>query len=698
MAQVSRKRRLEATFTRRRRLLVAVALCVWGAIWARAVHLQVFSRLELAGVAERQSGRKVRLVAPRGDIVDRQGRLLAINVGSESFFAYPNRETSASSLAAKFAPLLKTTSSRLSSKWEKRDDVFTWLIRRCDQSTAQRIRSWNLPGVHPTGEYTRIYPCVIPGVADPIGFVNDALDGAAGLELAYSQSLTGLDGEGLLVADATGRRFDIDPVPVKPLQPGANLHLSLDWGWQSILAEETVAAVEKWKARAGMALLMNPHTGAILAMVDYNPAEPGRRVCKNRLISDVMEPGSTFKIVAFAGALSDGAVSLDKYFDGGNGVGSFSGHLLHDDKKHGIMSADEVFVVSSNVATGRIANSLAPGRLDFWARRLGFGQRTGIDLSGESPGQMSQQIQSEFNTATLAIGHGIAVTPVQLAVAYAAVANGGYLVRPHLVTAIEKADGTVDWKETQGERVLRPEVAYLMQGLMARVVSEGTAKIIWDPKFPIAGKTGTAEKPDPRTGGYNKNKFMASFVGFYPATRPRILGLVILDEPEPIHYGGYTAAPVLLNTIRRGASPDANGLALEESSAHPLAEPEELDEKDWAHRIALAVAPIVSVAEARASRSDEDTDAAGDWAGGPQAADQSHKTVWASLQEKSGLAAGKSASGLPDLRGMNLRDAIAALRAMDMQWEISGSGLVAEQFPSPDSAAGESQICRLTLQ
>jgi len=693
MAQVNRKRKLEATFTRRRRLLVAVALCVWGAIWARAVQLQVVNGSELTDRSVRQSDRRVRLVAPRGDIVDRQGRLLAINIASESFFAYPNRESSVRTLASKFAPILSTSRSRLSSQWKKRDDRFTWLIRRCDAQTAQRIRSWNLPGVHPTGEYTRVYPCVIPGVNDPIGFVNDALEGAAGLELAYSQCLTGLDGEGVLVADATGRQFDLDPVPVKPLHPGTDLELSLDWGWQSILAEETVAAVEKWKARSGMALLMNPHTGEILAMVDYNPANPGRRVVKNRLVSDVIEPGSTFKIVTFAGALSDGVISLYNHFDGEGGKAKFSGRTLHDDKKHGIMSAGEVFVVSSNIGTGRIANLMEPGRLDFWARRLGFCERTGIDLSGESPGQLAQQPYSEFNVATLAIGHGIAVTPLQIAAAYATVANGGYLVRPHLVTKMEHADGTVVRTETKGERVLRPEVAHILQGLMARVVSEGTATQIWDPKFPIAGKTGTAEKPDPRTGGYDKTKYIASFVGFYPASRPRILGLVILDEPQGIHYGGYTAAPVLLNTIRRGTGPEADGLALESRPDAPLVELVKMDERDWARRLASAVAPIVSVAEARAARDDGQTSVSTEQQGEPCA-----KTAWASLDSDRGPANITPASGWPDLRGLNLRDAVASLRAMDVKWEIDGAGLVVNQSPAPTSTIAENQICRLTLQ
>lgn len=697
MAQVNRKRRLEATFTRRRRLLVAAALCVWGAIWARAVQLQVVNGSELTDLSDRQSGRKVRLVAPRGDIVDRQGRLLAINIASESFFAYPNRESTVRTLATKFAPLLNTSQSRLLSQWRERDDRFTWMMRRCDAPTAQRIRSWNLAGVHPTSEYTRVYPCVIPGVADPIGFVNDALDGASGLEQSYGKLLTGLDGEGVLVADATGRRFDLDPVPVKPLHRGAGLQLSLDWGWQSILAEETVAAVEKWKARSGMALLMDPHTGAILAMVDYNPANPGRRVVKNRLVSDVMEPGSTFKIVTFAGALSDGVVSMYNHFDGENGQAKFSGRLLHDDKRHGIMSADEVFVVSSNIGTGKIANLLAPGRLDFWARRLGFCERTGVDLSGESPGQLAQQPHSEINVATLAIGHGIAVTPLQIAAAYATVANGGYLVRPHLVKAIEHADGTVERIPTKGERVLRPEVAHLLQGLMARVVREGTATHIWDPKFPIAGKTGTAEKPDPRTGGYDKTKYLASFVGFYPATRPRILGLVILDEPQGIHYGGYTAAPVLLNTIRRGAGPEAGGLAFEEESDDGAFKTEQMDERDWARWLASAVAPIVSVAEARAER-DGGQSAASANSDAAQPGGFGSSTAWALLQQGTGPANITPESVWPDLRGMNLRDAIASLRTMNVSWEIDGSGLVVGQSPDPASTIDENQKCRLTLQ
>jgi cell division protein FtsI/penicillin-binding protein 2 len=699
MAQVSRKRRLEAIFNRRRRLLVVVALCVWGAIWARAAQLQLINRTTFTEASQRQSDRWVCLVAPRGDIVDRRGRLLALNLGTESFFAYPGRESSARLLAQRFAPYAGKNRLRLARQWDQRNDRFTWMVRRCDATTARLIRSWNLPGVHSMGEYKRVYPCAIPQVADPVGFVNDALEGAAGVELAYSDVLAGEDGKGYIVRDATGRRFDLDPVPVKPLRAGARLHLTLDWGWQSILSEELVNAVEKWRALSGMALLMDPHTGAILAMADYNPAGNGRRTCKNRLVSDVFEPGSTYKLVTFAGALSDGAVKLNDYFDGENGKGLFAGHLLRDDKAHGIMSAAEVFVLSSNVGTGRIANRLAPGRLEFWSRRFGFSQPTGIDLLGESPGRLARQIHSEFNTATLAIGHGVAVTPVQLAAAYAVIANGGYLVRPHLVAAIEDARGDVERIPVQGERVLRPDVAFLMTRLMARVVSEGTATKIWDPEFPIAGKTGTAEKPNPATG-YDKNKFIASFVGFYPAHKPRILGLVILNEPQGIHYGGYTAAPVLLNTIRRGA---ACSFDRDNEPAKYAADVRaQEDAGDWTRHIVQIVAPLVSVSEARAERQG----GLGDCIVVPDRIHDDEATgfkgAWLTLAEDESdhaeVSAALRSGQWPDLRGKNLRDALALLRSLNAQWTIAGSGLVVKQSPPPDTPLDETRICQLTLR
>lgn len=699
MGQGYRTRKLEATFARRRRLLVVVALCVWGAIWARAVHLQVINRTTLSDVAERQSDRRVRLVAPRGEILDARGHLLAKTVGTESFFAYPNRESSARQLALKFAPVLHANASRLRSHWEKRDDRFTWMARRCDAATADRIRSWELPGVHATSEFNREYPCSIPGVTDPVGFVNADLDGGAGLELQYDDCLKGIDGEGVLIADATGRRFDLDPIPIRPQQPGTSLHLSLDWNWQSILAEELVSAVDKWKARGGEALLMNPHTGEIVAMVSYDPAGASTHTVKCRLVSDVFEPGSTFKLVTFAGALSDGVVGLNNFFDCGNGKGEFSGHILHDDKRHGILSAAEVLIVSSNVGTGRVANCLEPGRLEFWARRFGFGSQTGIDLQGESNGRIAQQRHSEFNVATLSIGHGVAVTMLQLATAYAAVANGGYLVRPHLVAAKEDPNGRMTTTPLRSERILRPEVALVLKNLMRRVVTEGTATTIWDPRYPIGGKTGTAEKPDPRTGRYDKSRYIASFVGFYPADKPRLLGLVMIDEPQPIHYGGYTAAPVLLSTIRRGERMDRYDHDSDSPWDGPVAAGGRDD--DWARRLVNAVAPIISIPEAQANAELADDAVLTLVDKSEPVSAEKCETVWDRVNSTRQAGASIDADEIeswPDLTGLNLRDALTVARQLCADIRISGSGLVSVQTPAAGAPVNTKEPCRLTLQ
>ncbi|GAB4325767.1 MAG: hypothetical protein Kow0074_19780 [Candidatus Zixiibacteriota bacterium] len=701
MGQGYRTRKIEKTFARRRRLLIVVALCVWGAIWLRAFDLQILNRATLSDVADRQSGRRVRLVAPRGEILDRRGRILALNVGTESFFAYPGRESSARDLAAKFATVCRTSSAQLRRKWSEREDKFTWMVRRCDEDLARRIRAWNLPGVHATSEFTRKYPCTIPGVKDPIGYVNADLAGAAGLEVAYDRLLRGTDGEGVLVADAVGRRFDLDPIPIKPLQPGINLHTTIDWDWQSILAEELAAAVKKWKAKSGQALLMNPHTGAIIALVDYDPFNAHAHRSKIRLVTDVMEPGSTFKIVPFAAALSDGVIGPRSYYDCGDGKGRFSNRYLRDDKKHGVLSADEIFIVSSNVGTGRIANELAPGRLEFWCRRFGFGTKTGIDLEQESNGRIAQQPPSEINLATLSIGHGIAATPLQLARAYAVVANGGYLVRPHLVAATETPDGRIAPTPIQAERILSPEVALRLKDMMRRVVREGTAEQIWDPEYPIAGKTGTAEKPDLERGRYDKNSYLASFVGFYPADNPRLLGLIVLDEPEPVHYGGWTAAPVLLNTIKRGVNIDDSDWKSTRRNAFsgPVAKAHHAD--DWARTLVGAVAPLVTVAEAQASDDQNETVVAARTDYREQAPSSVCETIWESIDRTRRVADTPDEGHInvwPDLRGMSLRDALATARALGAQIRVTGSGLVTDQIPPPGTTVKTEQQCQLTLQ
>ncbi|HUU47074.1 MAG TPA: penicillin-binding transpeptidase domain-containing protein, partial [Acidobacteriota bacterium] len=692
------QRGVATTLRRRRRLLAAVVVCVWGVVWARAFQLQIVDRDQLATVGHRQSDREVRIAAPRGEIFDRAGRLLAINVSRRSFFAYPGRETSPQRLAAKFAAVCGVPSRTLARQWQTRRDRFTWLARRCSDRTAARVTDWKLPGVYPTWEYDRAYPAAIPGVLDPLGFVNADLVGAAGLECRYDELLRGSDGRGVFLADAVGRRFAVDPVAGQKPVPGCNLHLTLDARWQSILAEELTAAVVKWRANWGVALLMDPYTGAVVAMADVDTRDRKGKGQKCRLVSDVIEPGSTFKIVTYAAALSDGVVHPGEYFDGGDGVGVFSGRRIRDDKKHAVISVAEAFSLSSNVVTGRIANRLEPGRLDLWVRQLGFGQKTGIDLPGESSGRIAVQRHSEYNVATRAIGHGVAVTPLQLAVACAAIANGGYLVQPHLVAAVESPRGR-QYTTTAGHRVLRPEVASVLRGFMQRTVTEGTAKPIADPRFPIAGKTGTAEKPDPRTGRYDKTKFIASFVGFYPAECPRLVGLVILDEPEPIHYGGYTAAPVLLNTIRRAAS--AGNVPTDPRPLFAQGRVAETLMTGWSRRLVDAVVPWIGVNDALAATGDqysiienEDSNERNDACAGV--------TGWDRLQGaaavKEPAAADTSTSRWPDLAGLTLRDALAVLRACGADADVLGSGVVTAQHPPAQSPLGDDRRCRLTLR
>jgi cell division protein FtsI (penicillin-binding protein 3) len=688
---------LPTALRHRRQLLAAVVLLVWGAVWARAFQLQVIDRDDLAVTADRQSDRQIRITAPRGEILDREGRLLAANIERRSFFAYPDRETPAQVLAAKFAKVRGVSSRRLTHKLRERRDRFTWMARRCDEKTAARVMGWNLQGVFPTWEYDRAYPASLSGVADPLGFVNADLVGAAGLESYYEPVLSGTDGRGVFLADAVGRRFSIDPVAGQKPLPGRHLRLTLDVDWQSILAEELTEAVSKWQANWGLALLMDPYTGAIIAMADSRPHGLGRRTQKCRLVSDVLEPGSTFKIISFAAAFSDGVVHPGEYFDGGDGVGVFSGRTIRDDKKHAVISAAEAFSLSSNVVTGQIANRLDPGRLDFWVRRFGFGDKTGIDLPGESSGRIAVQRQSEYNIATRAIGHGVAVTPLQLAVAGAAIANGGYLVRPHLVAAVQSADGGWDETPISGKRILQPEVACLLRSLMQSVVKDGTASPISDPDYPIAGKTGTAEKPDPHTGRYNKSKFIASFIGFYPARCPRLLGLVILDEPEPVHYGGYTAAPVLLNTIRRATSGDR--MPWDGQMRHWTSVPR--TPPNWSRQLIGAVAPWISATDAYAATQPEY---------GVIGAEESHEpegpsscvTGWDRICGAAVTSVydttDSSASCWPDLTGLSLRDALAVLRACEADARVNGSGIVVVQFPEARSPMGDDRECRLTLR
>jgi cell division protein FtsI (penicillin-binding protein 3) len=641
---------------RRLKVAITIVVLVWAVLAARALVIQVVWAERLGQKAIAQIRQTVAVPAPRGEIRDRHSQPLTVNWHNESFFTYPN--------AHNITPLAKNLSSLLvCSEQDIRQDLynkrgdFAWLIRQADDRTAEKIRRWKIAGIHSLPEMTRAYTNggICGGV---VGYVDTDNRGLAGIEYSCDKWLTGTDGTWILWRDGLGRKYSYDPVRLVEPIPGCSVELTLDLGWQMVLEEELTRGVEEYGARSGMAVLLDCRTGEVLAMADAFSAqdEPSDKNTKCRVVSDVFEPGSSFKLVAYATALSKGPLCPADSFDAEMGRARFSNRFIRDDKKHGYLTLADAFRLSSNIVTGRMANIVGGETLRNWARRFGFGSLTGILLPAEQRGSVPRHSWSEYMTAAFSIGHGVSVTTLQLAVAYAGLANGGLLMKPYLVSSITDANGQVVYRHKPKvvRRIMTPVVAAELLAMARNVVTDGTAKPVHDPQFPIAGKTGTAEKPDLQTGRMLKNKYIASFAGFWPADNPRLVGVVVLDEPEPIHYGGWTAAPVLLNTFRRGSCVKNPGFEQRPylmASSSTMVEPAIPVKAD--RTVAGYSAPETSF-----------------W--------QRHSCL---VVDPDKFLDG----AIPDVIGFTARDAVAVLKKCGYEAAITGLGKVIRQNPAPGS-------------
>ena len=528
---------------RRIRLLVALFTALFAVALARAAWLQAVQASSLDRLATSQQRETIVLPARRGIVFDRMGVELAIGEEATTVYANPKQIREPRRVAPVVARDLGLDPSEVLAALSDRSRGFVYVVRKADPEQARVLQARKLVGIGFYPEERRSYPQKRVA-SSVIGYAGTDNEGLAGLELAYDDLLSGQDGEETIVRDPFGTLLNV--VDTKPVRQGKDLTLTLDHRLQAQVEQVLRDTRAAWSAKVVTAIVVDPRTGGILAMAvepgfDANRFGrfPADRV-RNRAVTDTYEPGSTFKIVTVAAALDDRLVRPSTAFTLQYSI-EVSDRVIHDAEERGTerMTVSEILSRSSNVGAITLALQLGKERLAWWINRFGFGHETGVDFPGESPGIVLPPGQwTGSSIGNMPIGQGIAVTPLQMVSVYAAIANGGTWIEPHLVDRI----GGRELAEPARRRIVSEATAKLLTSMMRDVVLEGTGMEARVAGYTVAGKTGTAAKPDP-TGGYSDTRYVASFVGFAPTRSPRIAILVAVDEPKGDIYGGTVAAP-----------------------------------------------------------------------------------------------------------------------------------------------------------
>jgi len=539
-----------AATNRRIVLLAGVFVALLAVALGRAVWLQAVKGPELAAMALRQHRETVVVPAARGTIVDRNGEPLAIGEQTTTVYANPRQVDRPRDLTLAAGKALGVEPGVVYPQLVDRSRGFVYVARKADPLRAEELEKLGFAGLGFYPEELRTYPQG-PVAAQVLGFAGLDNKGLEGLERSLEKVLAGRPGSETIVKDPFGRALDV--VSTKQETPGKNVRLTIDHQIQANAEAVLQETVRRWGARAASAIVMDPYTGAVLAMAvaprfnanRFPTTRADRR--RNRAVTDTYEPGSTFKLVTVAAALQEGIVSPTTSFRLAPTI-KVSDRVIHESHSRGTqrLTVTQIVEQSSNIGTITMAQRLGEGRLSSWIDRFGFGASTGIDFPGESPGFALPLNQWSGSTiGTVPIGHGIAVTPIQMARAYSVIANGGVLVTPHLV---DRVDGQA-LVATKKRRVVSRSVSRQMLTMLRGVVLEGTGTEAAIPGYTVAGKTGTAAKIE-SNGRYSTSRYVASFVGLVPATKPRLVIMVMVDEPRGNIYGGVVAAPAFREIAR----------------------------------------------------------------------------------------------------------------------------------------------------
>jgi cell division protein FtsI/penicillin-binding protein 2 len=546
-----KRKRFKSRSPRRLVSLFVVFVLAFGAMATRLVSLQIIDGPAYAARASEQRSRQELIPARRGAIFDRSGEPLAISVDLQTLWTDPSQVEDPAATAERIAPILDRDPAEIQASLigSVPGDQFEYIARRLEPKVAHKIEGLDLPGLYFLDEPERLYPGT-KLASHVLGFVDTDGQGISGIEQQFEGVLEGKAGEIVFEQDPSGQTLWQADFQQTRAKPGRAIFLTIDKELQYFTQATLAEAAAQYGAESGSAIVMRPRTGEILAMAnvpDFDPNDPGgseQEMQRNRAVTDMYEPGSIYKMVTLAAALEEKTVTPKTKFTVPSSF-IYAGEDFNDSHSHATMSmsVSDIIKDSSNVGTIQMALKLGGKKLLRYIKSLGFGSATGLDFPGESPGIVPEYKDWTPPTiATLPIGQGIAVTPLQMAVAYSAIANGGKWVEPKIVAGTMRGEGGVEPSPRGAtRRVISEKTAGTVTDILTRVVDEGTGTAAQVPGYRVAGKTGTPQKADGE-GAYLEGSYIASFAGFAPADRPEIAVIVMLDGPVP-YYGGLTAAP-----------------------------------------------------------------------------------------------------------------------------------------------------------
>ena len=629
---------LKAKLKTKLTILKVFFIAVFVIFTARLVWLQVIDRAQFVEAANNQQNLIISLQAKRGTIYDRNNRVLAQDIDAYSYYVVPENIKNRRSAAGELSRI--TGESNWYTKF-KHHPKFLWVARKTSKSLESRFEKSNIQTLNRVIEPKRIYPS--GDLALPVlGRVDIDNNGLSGLELEYNDYLSGKNGKAELKRNGLGQCYLFDDKPLKAPESGSDIICSLDLNLQQIVEQEMASALTENNAAFGIGLFMKAGTGEILACAVLDSA--GAPSSRNRAITDQYEPGSTFKIITTALALSSGKFELNDSLYVEHGKFQIGRRIIRDDHEYDTLSVNDILVFSSNIGVSKMALALGDQRIFKAIKEAGFVMPLGVDFPGEAAGEIQSLDWRDHYLANVSFGHGIAASPLQIVALYESIASGGYLHRPYIGKEIVFADGS---RRTLNDgrnirRVFDENLVRILTDLLSQVVQRGTATKAISDLVPIAGKTGTALKLREDGHGYDHRRARASFVGFFPIENPMVVGIVIFDSPKTSRYGGETAAPTFKNIAERYYS-------LPEQMIKQLVNGSDNYRED---------------------------------------------NVWDNNQSDDGLARAINISAryyvepdnadvVPDFRGLTVRQALRLAAMKGITCNIKGSGIIANQAPLP---------------